>query len=101
MLSENISDGELEVYRADKDTYFGVVEPVGKKLKSPYELFEWFMESYRDTPRENLLDWMKDAPDIEELKKLDQIDLALEYCERVTITATQEGSNSPRDYASS
>ena len=95
ILSEDISDRELEVYCANKDTYFGVVQPVSKELKTPYEFFEWMMGAYKLTPRDKLLEWMKDAPDIEELKKMDQGDLALAYCERAAISATRERSSKP------
>ena len=44
-----MSDRELEV-----GSFFGIVQPVGKKIKDPFELFEWIMESYKDTLREKL-----------------------------------------------
>lgn len=92
ILSEDISDRELEVYRQHKETYFGVIQEVGKELETPYELFEWMMETYKNTSKEKLLEWMKDAQDFEELKKLDQLDLALTYCERCAISASRDSA---------
>lgn len=91
MLSEEISDRELEVYRAYKDTYFGVIQYVNKGVKTPYEFFEWMMESYRNTPKDKLLSWMNDCGDFDDLKKLNQLELALTYCERATCASLNEG----------
>ncbi|MCR4379205.1 MAG: SEC-C domain-containing protein [Rhodospirillales bacterium] len=87
ILTEDISDQELEVYRAYQDTYFGVVQPVSKDSKTPYEFFEWMLGAYKDTPKDKFIEWMKGAPDWEELKHLSQEELALEYCERATYSA--------------
>lgn len=90
ILSEDISDRELEVYRAHPNTYFGVVHPAGKQINDPFEFFEWILDSYKNTPKEKLIEFMKDAPDIEELRQLSQEELALEYCERITISAMNQ-----------
>ncbi len=90
ILTEDLSEKGLEVYRAHPETYFGVVQSVGKDLKTPYEFFEWMMEVYKDTPKEKLIDWMKDAPDIEALAKLNQEELVLEYSERIAISAATQ-----------
>lgn len=87
ILTEDISDQELEVYRAHRDTYFGAVLPASKKIKEPYEFFEWVMSAYKDTTKDKLIEFMKDAPDIDKLKELDQRDLVVEYCERMTNAA--------------
>jgi len=90
ILTEDISDAELEVYRKYPDTYFGVVQPAGKQINDPYEFFEWFLNTYSKTPKEKLLEFMKGSPDIETLRALDQEELALEYCERMTHAAMRQ-----------
>jgi hypothetical protein len=45
------------------------------------------MESYKETPKERLLELSKSAPDFESLEELDQTDLALALCERWTASA--------------
>jgi hypothetical protein len=47
-----------------------------------YELFEFFLNNYKNTSKEKLLELMKDAPDIEALRQMEQIDLAIECAER-------------------
>lgn len=97
ILTEEISDRELEVYRAHPDTYFGVIHPAGKQINDPFEFFEWILNTYKNTPKEKLIEFMKDAPDINELEHLSQDDLALEYCERITVSAmNQQGKNKDR-----
>lgn len=83
ILVEDISNAELEVYRKYPETYFGVVRPVGMQINDPYKFFEWIFNTYKNTPKEKLLEFMKEASDIEALKNLDQEAIALEYCERI------------------
>lgn len=92
ILSEDISDAELEVYRKFPDTYFGVVQPAGKQINDPYEFFEWALSTYSKSSKEQLLEFMKDSSDFETLQKLDQKELALEYCERMTHAAMNHQS---------
>jgi len=39
-------------------------------------------ESYKNTPKEKLLEWVANASDIAELKNLTQTELSEIYCER-------------------
>jgi len=94
ILSEDISDTELEVYRKYPDTYFGLVRPAGKQINDPYEFFEWALGTYSKSSKEKLLEFMKGAPDFEFLQTLDQEELSLEYCERMTHAAMKNQTNS-------
>jgi hypothetical protein len=47
-----------------------------------YELFEFFLNCYKLASKEKLLELMNDAPDIEALRQMEQMDLAIEYAER-------------------
>lgn len=78
-----ISDSELAAYKRHPDTYFGKVEPKGG-LKGALDFYDWAYEIHKDTPKENLLKFMKDWPNYEELESLSQPELAKLYCESVT-----------------
>jgi hypothetical protein len=68
--------------------YFGKVIPHSRTAKDAYEMFEFFLDSYKNTPKERLLEFMKDAPDIDTLKQMEQMEIALEYCERCVAAIT-------------
>ncbi len=84
IVSCPLTPEELQDYRRHPDTFFGVYKKQGHKIDNPIELFDFFYESYKDTPKERLLEFIKDAPDLEEFKHLSQKDLAEAVCERWT-----------------
>ena len=98
VITREMSDRELEVYQAHKEGYFGIVQPVGKKIKDPVELFEWIMESYKDTPREKLLALCDGHPNLSELGELDDTEIRLALCESWT-TAAVRSSGLEKDVA--
>ena len=55
-------------------------------------------ESYKNTPKEKLLEWMANAADFAELKNLTQSELSDIYCERCvySIMANQEKRSDPK-----
>ncbi len=81
ILTCPISDEELQDYEKHPDTYFGIVHRQGRNTEDPFELFEWMLSNYINTPKERLLEFMKDRPDIEQLKPLSQKKLAIICCE--------------------
>jgi SEC-C motif len=83
---------ELEDYERHPDTFFGVYKKVSRKTENPIDLFDFFYDSYKDTPKERLLEFMKDAPDLEELRKLSQKDLAEVACERWVYTIVNDAN---------
>ncbi|MBI5749375.1 MAG: hypothetical protein HZA00_09645 [Nitrospinae bacterium] len=82
-----LTDEEFSAYKRHPDTFFGVYMKQGKEAKSPLELFVFFFESYRNTPKERLLELMKEFPDHERLKNESQEELAIIYCERMVYSA--------------
>lgn len=80
--SRDISDQELAAYKEHPDAYFGVIHKAPKKVSDVYEYFETMVDCYRETPKETLVEWCKDHPDVAALAKLDHLDLVLEVCER-------------------
>ena len=82
ILTRPISEDEFLDYKNHPEAFFGTIQRPPKKLKDSYELFEFFLDSYRNTPKERLLELMKDAPDIDSLRKMQHFDLVIECCER-------------------
>lgn len=79
-----LSERELEAYRKYPDTFFGAIDMnAGRKCENIIDWYDFFFESYGNTPKEKLLEFMKDATDIEALKAMSQEGLAKTYCERL------------------
>lgn len=91
IITRAMTEDELSDYKKHPDAYFGVIRPVSKKAETPYELFEWLVQVYRETPKEKLLELFKDAPDFDSLSSLDKEDLLLECCERYTASVVEDG----------
>jgi hypothetical protein len=87
-----ISDAELAAYRAYPDTFFGELRQPTRHAKTLVDWCDFFYETYKDTPRDKLLEWMAGAPDIERLQTLPQEDLAIIICERWAFNAFQTGN---------
>jgi len=77
-----LTEAELQAYRRFPDTFFGtLIEPM-RKANSPVDLYDFFLEAYRETSKERLLELMASAPDLEYLRSLSQKELASIYSER-------------------
>ena len=83
ILAEPMSDAALADYKKHPEAFFGQIQPVSRKSETPYDLFEFFLATYSKSTKEKLLEFMKDASDIGQLRKLSQEDLAIEYCDRM------------------
>jgi len=77
-----MSDTELQAYGQHPDTFFGIRQPPSRKVTSPLELYDFFFEAYRKTPKKRLLELIADASNLEHNKTLSQRDLASLYSER-------------------
>lgn len=82
IASNELTDDEVKAYQLHPGTFFGAVKKVARKSETFEDLFDFFFESFQHTPRETLLELMAGAPDLEELAKQSQRDLAITYCER-------------------
>ncbi|HUN24905.1 MAG TPA: hypothetical protein VMU67_01265 [Steroidobacteraceae bacterium] len=95
-----MTDAEAKAYAEQPDTFFGVVKKQGS-LKGPLELYDFFWESYRNTPKGRLLEFMAPRPDLPALSALPQQELAEIYCEGLVHgvlaqQAARTGGNSTR-----
>jgi hypothetical protein len=90
-----MSDEELAAYKRYPDTFFDEVRHPNRHVKTLVELCDFFYETYKDTSREKVLEWMAGAPDYEYLKTLSQRDLAITLCERWALQSLNNGTNPP------
>jgi hypothetical protein len=74
-----VADDELAIYKRSPDTFFGVVRPVSKRIKTPLDAYDFAFETYSKTGREKLLEFMAAWPGIERLRTLPHAELAQEY----------------------
>lgn len=81
ILTTKLSHAEIEDYKKYGDAYFGANETRHHQSKGIFELFEWMVKCFSKTPRDQLMDFAKDRPDIEQLRRLNTEDLLLEVCE--------------------
>lgn len=78
-----MSEPELAAWRKHPDTFFGEIRQITHKSENWLDLAKFLYASYKNTPRDKLLEWMKGAQDIAELAVLSQEELAIAYCERM------------------
>jgi len=78
-----LTSEELEEYRRYPETFFDVIIPATASARTFVEKCDFLFKTYQHSTRENLLEFMATAPDIEHLRSLPQRDLAIIYCERM------------------
>jgi hypothetical protein len=82
---------ELADFARYPDTYFGVYERQSRKAETAMELFDFFVDSYRDTPKQRLIELLRGYPDQEGLHPMPQKDLVELLAERYTMFAIEDG----------
>jgi len=81
MTSEELAD-----YAKHPDTYFGVYQPQTRKVETAMEMFDFFVDGYRHTPKERLIELLANYPDQEALRTMSQKELAELLAERYTMS---------------
>jgi hypothetical protein len=84
-----ITEEELIAYIRQPETFFGVPLQVVEKISTPMDFFDSCYKTYRNSTKEELLEFLKDSPDFNNLKNLDQEELAISYCERFAYAAAR------------
>ncbi|MGY4289039.1 hypothetical protein ACVWXO_008259 [Bradyrhizobium sp. LM2.7] len=87
LVQAPMTDAEVDVYRRSPETFFGVVQAVGGRANDAYELAEFFYGTYKDTPREKLLEFLKDHPAAKAVQSWSQKNLAIFVCEQWALSA--------------
>jgi len=93
ILTCPVTDDEIAAYKKYPDTFFGVPRNQGGRAEDPLELYDFFHEVYKKTPRSKLLEFMKNRSDIDKVKELNDGDLCAEYCEGLVYSAMRSGKN--------
>ncbi|SAL39690.1 preprotein translocase subunit SecA [Caballeronia udeis] len=79
-----LSDAELAAWNKHPETFFGDVS-LNHKADTPVDFYDFVLASYSQTSKEKLLEFLVGSPDIQELEKLSQPELARVYCERIAV----------------
>lgn len=87
-----ISDEEIEAHHEHPDTFFGVPRQTTRKAETPIELYDFFYETYQKTPKEKLLEFMKEWQDFEKMKTFSREELAKIFCERTVYGAMADAA---------
>ena len=81
VCTDQLNDIELAAYKMHPETYFGVLEQKHSENKDLLGWYDFFWNSYKDSPKELMLEFFAHRENIEELKQLPQKKLAEKYCE--------------------
>ena len=89
---------EIADYERHPDTYFGINDvKTGRKAETPMEIFDFFVEVYRNTPKARLIEMLANGGMSEDLQAMSQIDLAELLAERYATYAISQGAgNQPK-----
>jgi hypothetical protein len=79
LLREPMSDRQFADYKAHPDAYFGKVGRPPKKAETPQDLFEFFMDAYKELPRDKLLKHLNGR--LPSAEQMDVDELRAVYCE--------------------
>jgi hypothetical protein len=94
-----LSDAELAAYQAYPETFFGQIRQPARRAETLVELCDSFYETYKNVSRDNLLEWLSTAPDMETLRSLPQEELAIIISERWALgayeSATKQSNSQP------
>jgi hypothetical protein len=91
LLAHPLTADELADYRANREAYFGRIQPVGRKITTHREFFDFLMETHAHLPREELLNRLALAPDIETLRSGTDDELRATYCEGMVAVLQASG----------
>jgi hypothetical protein len=84
-----LSDTEMAAYQSSPETFFGEVSR-NSKSDSPLQLYDFFLNSYKETPKEKILEFFAGRPNLEELRALSQPELAKMYAEACVAFAMRD-----------
>jgi hypothetical protein len=92
-----LTDVELEAFKQHPATFFGTIDRnAGRSpIKTAMDWFEFLWESYKETPKERLLELSAASPDISDLAQLSQFDLATLYSVRMAETMMGRAAGTP------
>lgn len=77
-------EDEINAYKHNRDTFFGVYHEQAKVINSPLDMFDFYKKSFNLLSKEELLNRLKRHPQYENLMHKDQEELLEIYCEAIT-----------------
>lgn len=86
-----MTPAELADHARHPDTYFCVYQPQGKTVETAMDLFDFFVESHRDMPKEQLIALLPNHPDQASLHCLSKDELVELVAEGQTYGAIANG----------
>lgn len=87
----DMTPDELADYAKHPDTYFGVYQRQTRRVETAMEMFDFFVDGYRDTPEERLIELLPNYADQEGLHAMSQKELAELLAERYTMSMIAKG----------
>ena len=87
----DMTPDELADYAKHPDTYFGVYQRQTRKVETAMELFDFFVDGYRETPKERLIELLPNYADQEGLHVMSQKELVELLAERYTMNVIANG----------
>lgn len=89
--SFDMTPDELADYAKYPDTYFGIYHRQTRKVETAMEMFDFFVDGYRDTPKERLIELLPNYADKEGLHAMPQKELVELLAERYTMNMIANG----------
>jgi hypothetical protein len=87
----DMTPDEMADYNKHPDTYFGVYQQQSRKAETAMEMFDFFVDGYRDTPKERLIELLPDYADQKGLHVMSQKELGELLAERYTMNVIANG----------
>lgn len=85
----DLTQAELAAWNQHPETFFGELRPASLEAKNPLDLYDFFLATYSKSTKDNLLAFMAESPDINELCILDQPSLAKRYAFEAAAAASR------------
>lgn len=89
---DSFSDEEYAIYKRYPDSFFGKFKKQDNIAKDALDLYDFFYETYKNTSKDKLLEFMKGSKQFEQLTDKSQEELAQIYCEGLVYSAIQNTS---------
>ncbi len=80
-----------QYYAKHPETYFGVYQQTARKVDTAMEMFDFFVDGYRNTPKERLIELLPNYPDQESIRRMPQKDLVEILAEGYTMSMVAKG----------
>ncbi len=90
IVMDQLNEIEIAAYKKHPDTCFGIHKKQSRKVESPTDIvgmYDFFFKSYKNTPKDKLLEFMSNFHDYSNLINLSQEELARIYCEGCAYSA--------------